>query len=118
MPLFRVAALCYDAIRIGRVRPVRGYLNRLIGDTPLRRAAAVGVGYGALAYLCLIFTRFGAPVESIWLSNALLTAVLFAAPRAHWALIVACAAAGHVSAHLLTGDAPALTGAFLVGDMA
>ena len=97
---------------------MRAYLNRLIGKTPLWRAVAVGVGYGALGYLCLIFTRFGAPVESIWLSNALLTAALFAAPRAHWPLILACAAAGHVSAHLLTGDAPAFTAAFLAGDMA
>ena len=43
---------------------MRAYLSNLIGETPLRRALAVGAGYGALGYLCLIFTRFGAPVDA------------------------------------------------------
>lgn len=97
---------------------MRAHLSNLVGETPLRRALAVGAGYGVLAYLCLIFSRFGAPVESIWLSNALLIAALFKAPRGQWPLFVGCAAAGHVAAHLLTGDAVAFTAAFLVGDMA
>lgn len=84
---------------------------------PMTRALGVGLGYGILAYFCLSISRFGAPVESIWLSNTVLVWALANTSRAQWPLLVACAAAGHVGAHMLTGDAIDFTLAFLVGDM-
>ncbi len=85
---------------------------------PTMRAASIGVLYGALAFGCLMLSRFGAAVESLWLSNALLAAMLARAPRADWAVYFAAAALGHVSAHLLASDPLPLTLAFLAGDMA
>jgi PAS domain S-box-containing protein len=81
------------------------------------RAAGVGVAYGLIAYLCLSFTRFGAPIESIWISNALLAAALLKTRVRDWAVVVACAAGGHLSAHLATGDAFNFSAALLAGDM-
>ncbi|SUS03267.1 membrane hypothetical protein [uncultured Defluviicoccus sp.] len=81
------------------------------------RALAVGAGYGAVAFLCLSLSRFGAPVESIWLPNAVLVAALVSMPRKAWPALIGAAALGHVAAHLATGDALDFTLAFLVGDM-
>jgi integral membrane sensor domain MASE1 len=89
----------------------------LAGQAGWRRALAIGASYALLSYVCLSFSRFGAPVESIWLSNALLVAGLASTPRAGWAAMVVCAAIGHQAAHLAAGDAPAFSAAFLVGDM-
>ena len=81
------------------------------------RAPVVGAGYALLSLLCLSVSRFGAPTESIWLSNALLIAALLALPRKRWLATIACASAGHVAAHLVVGDALDFTLAYLVGDM-
>lgn len=81
------------------------------------RAPVVGAGYGLLSLICLSFSRFGAPTESIWVANALLVAALIALPRNRWLRTIACASAGHVAAHLVVGDALAFTLAYLVGDM-
>ncbi len=81
------------------------------------RASVVGAGYGLLSFLCLSFSRFGAPVESIWLSNALLTAALIATQRKNWLAVIGACAIGHVLAHLASGDALDFTLAFLTGDM-
>ena len=89
----------------------------MIGQGIWLRAPVVGAGYALLALLCLSFSRFGWPTESIWLSNAFLVAALLAVPRSRWAALIACAAAGHVGAHLLVGDALDFTLAYLVGDM-
>ncbi len=82
------------------------------------RAPAVGAGYFFLSFLSLTFTRFGAPVESVWISNALLTAALIASPRNGWLLLIACGAIGHVLAHLATSDPLDMTITYLVADMA
>jgi integral membrane sensor domain MASE1 len=89
-----------------------------VWKTETARALAVGAGYGLLAFASLSITRFGTPVESIWVSNALLVWALANARLAAWPLLMACAAVGHVSAHLLTSDNLPITLAFLVGDMA
>ncbi len=81
------------------------------------RAPAVGAGYFLLSFASLSFSRFGAPVESIWLSNALLIAALIATARSNWASLILCSAAGHVAAHLATGDQLDFTLAYLAGDM-
>lgn len=81
------------------------------------RAPVVGAGYGLLSLLCLSFSRFGAPTESIWVSNALLVAALLVIPQSRWLFVIVCASAGHVAAHLLVGDAFDFTLAYLVGDM-
>lgn len=81
------------------------------------RPLLVGLGYGGLGLLSLSVTRFGASVESIWFSNALVVwALVTAAPRT-WPMYVAWATLGHVGAHLLANDALDLTLAFAVGDM-
>lgn len=81
------------------------------------RAPVVGAGYFVLSIVSLAFSRFGAPTESIWFSNALLVAALLVMPRRQWALAIAWASVGHVSAHLLVGDALDFTLAYLLGDM-
>lgn len=82
------------------------------------RAVGVGVGYGIVAYALLLFTRFQAPVESIWFSNALLVWALATSGWRAWPPLIACASLGHVGAHFATGDSSDLTFAFLIGDMA
>src|SRR5262245_46820979 len=89
-----------------------------VWKTEAARALAVGAGYGLLAFASLSITRFGTPVESIWVSNALLVWALANARLGAWPLLIACAAVGHVTAHLLTSDHLPFTFAFLVGDMA
>lgn len=84
----------------------------------LARMAALGLFYCAIAFLCLSVTRFGASVESIWLSNALLTAALVVSTPRLWPGLVAAAAAGHVLAHVFAGDRLDFAFAFLIGDMA
>jgi len=84
----------------------------------LVRLVGVGAAYCAVAYLCLSLTRFGASVESIWAPNALLSAALIVATRARWPALLLSAAAGHVLAHVLVGDALPITFAFLVSDFA
>jgi PAS domain S-box-containing protein len=81
------------------------------------RAPVVGLGYFILAYVCLSVSRFGAPVESIWLANALLVGALIATPRGKWALTLSSAGIGHVLAHIATHDGLNRTFAFLVGDL-
>jgi integral membrane sensor domain MASE1 len=81
------------------------------------RAPVVGLGYFVLSVASLWFSRFGAATESVWFSNALLVAVLIAMPRKEWAVAIACASVGHVSAHLLVGDGLDFTLAYLAGDM-
>ena len=89
----------------------------MVGQGIWLRAPVVGAGYALLALLCLSFSRFDGSTESIWLSNALLVAALLVVPRGRWAVVIACAAVGHVGAHLLVGDALDFTLAYLVGDM-
>lgn len=79
--------------------------------------ATVGLSYGALACASLLFTRFGAQVESIWVSNALLAAALVTQSRKNWPLIILAAAVGHVAAHVIGRDAPAYAAAALISDM-
>lgn len=81
------------------------------------RAPVIGGGYFLLSLLSLTFSRFGAPIESIWLSNALLVAALIASPRKSWLAQLLCASVGHVLAHQSAGDALGLTLAYLAGDM-
>lgn len=81
------------------------------------RAGAVGLGYGALAFLLLGATRSDALVEAIWFCNALLAWALLSARYQAWPLYIAAAAAGHVSAHVVAGDPLDMTLAFLVADM-
>jgi PAS domain S-box-containing protein len=81
------------------------------------RVVAVGAVYGALAFAALSLTRFGAPVEAIWLSNAVLVWALVAARKSGWPWLIAAGAAGHVFAHMTAGDTPDMTGAYLIGDM-
>ncbi|HVY84583.1 MAG TPA: MASE1 domain-containing protein [Caulobacterales bacterium] len=88
-----------------------------VGRSAALRAAAVGVGYALLAYFSLAYTRFGAEVESIWISNALLAWALRTAPLPQWPIYVAFASLGHVSAHLIVGDRLDFTLAFLLADM-
>ncbi len=52
------------------------------------RAPVIGGGYFLLSLLSLTFSRFGAPIESIWLSNALLVAALIASPRREWPVMI------------------------------
>jgi integral membrane sensor domain MASE1 len=90
-----------------------------VGEARLNwtRALATGAVYAIAAYVSLSVTRFGTPVEAIWISNALLTwALATTRPGAWWAYI-ALAGAGHVTAHLMAGDPVNLTGAFLLGDV-
>ncbi|MFT3722231.1 MAG: MASE1 domain-containing protein [Hyphomonadaceae bacterium] len=81
------------------------------------RAPAVGAGYFLLSLASLSFSRFGAPVESIWLSNALLLAALIATPRKEWLSLILCASVGHVLAHMVSRDALDLALSYLAGDM-
>lgn len=81
------------------------------------RAPAVGAGYFVLSVASLAFSRFGAPTESIWFSNALLVAALIAAPRKDWMFHVAAASVGHVLAHTLMGDTLDFTLTYLFGDV-
>lgn len=84
----------------------------------LVRPVAVAFANGALAFVCLAFTRFGASVESIWLSNALLTAALMASPLRNWPEVIVGAIAGHIAAHLAVGVDIWFSVAALAGDMA
>lgn len=81
------------------------------------RALAVGVGYGALAFAALSITRFGATVEAIWISNALLVWALVTSRTGQWALLVGVSAIAHVVAHLAAGDSLDLTLGVLAADM-
>lgn len=81
------------------------------------RALAIGAGYGVAAYVSLSVTRFNAPVEAIWISNALLTWALATSRPAAWWPYIVFAALAHVSAHIMAGDALNLTAGFLLGDM-
>lgn len=87
-------------------------------DSIWLKPPVVGAGYFALAFVCLSISRFGAPVESVWLANALLAAALMVTPTRRWPLTLACAAVGHVLAHLATFDVIGQTLAFLVADLA
>lgn len=86
-------------------------------DSIWLKPPVVGVGYFALAFVCLSISRFGGPVESVWLANALLTAALMVTPTRGWPATLACAAAGHVLAHLATFDVIGQTLAFLIADL-
>jgi integral membrane sensor domain MASE1 len=86
-------------------------------DSIWLKPPVVGAGYFALAFVCLSISRFGAPVESVWLANALLAAALMVTPTRRWAATLGCAAAGHVLAHLATFDVIGQTLAFLVADL-
>ncbi|MES1200245.1 MAG: MASE1 domain-containing protein [Pseudomonadota bacterium] len=87
------------------------------GQGAAQRAIAIGLGYGALAYFSLAYTRFGAQVESIWICNALLAWSLRVTPLRTWPLQIVCAAAAHIGAHLSVGDRLDFSLAFLLGDM-
>ncbi|MBL8543705.1 MAG: MASE1 domain-containing protein [Hyphomonadaceae bacterium] len=78
---------------------------------------AVGVAYGVLSFASLYFTRFGAEVEALWVSNALLTAALVASAGRHWPWLLVAAACGHFSAHRIAGDPLGLSLAFLLSDL-
>jgi len=88
-----------------------------LGRATILRAVAVGLGYGVLSYFSLAFTRFGAEVESIWISNALLAWALRTQPLRLWPLQIAFAAVAHVAAHLSVGDRLDFSLAFLLADM-
>lgn len=75
------------------------------------------IGYGGFAYLSLAYTRFGQPIESVWVSNALLVAALVATPRGSWAGLILGAALGHWWAHSAVGDGLALSITSLVGNI-
>lgn len=83
----------------------------------LGRVLAVGAVYALLAVFSLSITRFGAPVESIWLSNAVLVWALVTSPRAAWPVLFLAGAAGHLAAHLIVRDTLRFTAAFIIGDM-
>lgn len=95
------------------VLPDRGEKDRDL----ILRVAGVGAGYLVTAYLALQFTRFGAAIEAVWLSNAIVVWVLTTAPRRTWIYYILAAAIGHVSAHTLANDPFAMTAPALVGDM-
>lgn len=80
------------------------------------KALRAGLIYGALAYACTAFSRFGAPVESIWLPNAFLIASLLGAQRQDWPVYLLAAAVGHLTAHLAVGDALGFSLGFLLAD--
>ncbi|HWA01641.1 MAG TPA: MASE1 domain-containing protein [Caulobacterales bacterium] len=88
-----------------------------VGRSTMVRAVAIGVCYGVLSYFSLAYTRFGAQVESIWISNALLAWALRVAPVRQWPVYIAWASLGHVAAHLSVGDRLDFSLAFLLGDM-
>jgi signal transduction histidine kinase/CheY-like chemotaxis protein len=63
-------------------------------------AAAVG----ALAYLCIYFTRDGARVAAIWPGNALIASALLRAPMRAWTPLALAGALGILTANVLVGD--------------
>lgn len=81
------------------------------------KAVAIAAGYGLLAFASLSITRFGATVESIWISNALLVWGLATSRTAQWPVLVGLSTIAHVITHLAAGDGLGLTAAFLIGDM-
>lgn len=81
------------------------------------RAPAVGVAYLLLSLISISFSRSGAPVESIWFSNAMLVAALLATPRREWPVMILAGAVGHVLAHLIASDPTERSLVFLVSDM-
>lgn len=87
-------------------------------SVPLMRAATIGVAYFITAYAGLHFTRFGAPIESVWLANVIVVWAMTTAPRRDWGYFIAAAALGHIGAHTLAGDNFLLTAPALVADMA
>lgn len=87
-------------------------------EVGLVRALAIGAGYGLLAFASLSITRFGATVEAIWISNALLVWALAMSRPAQWPLAIGASAIGHVAAHLAAGDSLNLSLALLLADMA
>ena len=75
-------------------------------------AAIAGIGFAALAYLCIDMTRNGGRIAAIWLPNALAVAILlrFRLPQ-EWIFLLAMGT-GNLAANLLQGDA--LLHAFLL----
>lgn len=92
--------------------------QRLAAGRSWAFAAAIGLAFGALTLASLSLTRFGAPVDAIWLGNALLCAALVASPTSAWPLLFVAAAAGHIVAHRIFGDRLDFSLLFLIADLA
>jgi len=78
------------------------FRNRLLHGT------AAGLACGALAMLCITYTRSTAGVAALWLSNALLVGWILRAPREMTAPIALAGFASMVLANMLTGTSSAV----------
>lgn len=81
------------------------------------RPLAFSLAYTILAYLCLAFTRFGLPVEALWLANALLAAALVSLPKTKWVQAIILAAGGNGIAHIAIGDTLAASISYMLADI-
>jgi signal transduction histidine kinase/ActR/RegA family two-component response regulator len=66
--------------------------------------AALAVIVGALAYLCVEFTRDGGRVAAIWPTNALIACALLRSPMRIWSPLALAGALGVLTANVLLGD--------------
>lgn len=89
-------------------------VGRLKDYNSFGRLALIAGAVFVLAWICLVVPRGLERSAPIWLSNALMLAVLRTSPRSSWPTLIAVGAAANLLANLAAGD-PAWLAAALAG---
>lgn len=79
-------------------------VGRLKDYTSFGRLALIAGAVFVLAWICLVVPRGLERTAPIWLSNALMLAVLRTSPRSSWPKLIAVGATANLLANVVAGD--------------